>query len=175
MTPYQQQCYKEGRPVVIMQQMQDLYDKSSPALDVMGKAKFFLGPVGKGAEMKLVVNMIMGSMMCAFSEGLSLGTSVGLEAETIVDVVKLGAIAAPMYGLKGPLMAKAAYDPNFPLKHQQKDMRLALALGDQQAQPLPVAAASNELFKKARAAGYGDDDFCAVLEAVKGKSDKKGL
>ena len=42
----------------------------------MGKAKFFLGAEGAGANMKLVVNMVMGSMMVAFSEGLSLADKV---------------------------------------------------------------------------------------------------
>ena len=27
-------------------------------LEIMGKARFFLGDVGKGAEMKLIVNMV---------------------------------------------------------------------------------------------------------------------
>lgn len=34
---------------------QQLFDASGPLLDVMGKAKFFLGEVGAGANMKLVV------------------------------------------------------------------------------------------------------------------------
>ncbi len=46
-----------------------------------------------------------------------------------MDVVGLGAIAAPMFALKGPAMMQRTYPPAFPLKHQQKDMRLALALG----------------------------------------------
>ena len=37
---------------------QDLYEQSVPMLEVMGKAHFFLGEVGKGAEMKLVCNMV---------------------------------------------------------------------------------------------------------------------
>jgi 3-hydroxyisobutyrate dehydrogenase-like beta-hydroxyacid dehydrogenase len=41
--------------------------------------RYFLGEVGKGAEMKLVVNMVMGSMMAAFSEGLSLAEAVSLQ------------------------------------------------------------------------------------------------
>ncbi len=45
------------------------------------------------------------------------------------QVIGLGAIAAPMFALKGPTMASGSYPPAFPLKHQQKDMRLALALG----------------------------------------------
>lgn len=42
-------------------------------------------------------------------------------------------------------MIKGNYSPAFPLKHQQKDMRLALALGDENAVPMPVAAAANEV------------------------------
>ena len=38
------------------------------------------------------------------------------------------------------------FPPAFPLKYQQKDMRLALALADQVEQPLPVSAAVNEVF-----------------------------
>ena len=49
----------------------------------------------------------------------------------------------------------------------QKDLRLALALGDTLAQPLPVAAAANEAFKAARALGHGDSDFAAVYEATR--------
>ena len=37
------------------------------------------------------------------------------------------------------------FPPSFPLKHQQKDLRLALALGDEVNQPLPMAASANEV------------------------------
>lgn len=42
-------------------------------------------------------------------------------------------------------MLQSSYSPAFPLKHQQKDMRLALALGDENAVSMPVAAAANEV------------------------------
>jgi glyoxylate/succinic semialdehyde reductase len=57
----------------------------------------------------------------------------------------LGAIANPMFKLKGPTMLQGSYNPAFPLKHQQKDMRLALALGDENAVAMPVSAAANEV------------------------------
>ena len=44
-------------------------------------------------------------------------------------------------------------------------MRFAVALGDELAVGLPVAAASNELYKRARAMGKDEQDFCAVFEA----------
>ncbi|KAE9463687.1 hypothetical protein C3L33_04421, partial [Rhododendron williamsianum] len=116
-----------------------------PAFDVMGKKSFFLGKVGNGAKMKLVVNMIMGSMMNAFSEGLILADKSGLSSQTLLDVLDLGAIANSMFKMKGPTMIQKNYSPAFPLKHQQKDMRLALALGDENSVSMPVAAASNEV------------------------------
>lgn len=94
---------------------------------------------------------------------------MGLQKQDLIDVIALGAIASPMYALKGPAMAKGNYPTAFPLKHQQKDLRLAIAEADSAGQPLAVIAAANDLYVRARAQGHGDADFSAVLEAVKGQ------
>lgn len=158
---------EDGQLVILTAGDKELYEEAIPAFDIMGKKSFFLGPVGNGAKMKLVVNMIMGSTMNAFAEGLELAGQSGLNPHTLLDVLDLGAIANPMFRLKGPAMIQGNYSPAFPLKHQQKDMRLALALGDENSVPMPVAAAANEAFKKARNMGLGDLDFSAVYETVK--------
>ncbi|XP_021300645.1 glyoxylate/succinic semialdehyde reductase 1-like [Herrania umbratica] len=156
-----------GQLVILAAGEKALYEEAIPAFDVLGKKSFFLGQVGNGAKMKLVVNMIMGSMMNAFSEGLVLAERSGLNPRSLLDVLDLGGIANPMFRGKGPAMLQDNYSPAFPLKHQQKDMRLALALGDENAVSMPVAAAANEAFKKARSMGLGDLDFSAVCETVK--------
>jgi hypothetical protein len=46
-----------------------------------------------------------------------------------------------------------------------QDIRLALAMAEDAALPTPVAASVNELYKRAKAAGLGDQDFSAILEA----------
>ncbi|KAK7275306.1 hypothetical protein RIF29_16418 [Crotalaria pallida] len=158
---------EDGQLVILAAGDKALYDEVLPAFDVLGKKSFYLGEVGNGAKMKLVVNMIMGSMMNAFSEGLTLAERSGLNPGTLLDVLDLGAISNAMFKLKGPTMLKNSYSPAFPLKHQQKDMRLALALGDENAVSMPVAAAANEAFKKARSLGLGDLDFSAVHETLK--------
>ncbi|KAL7227204.1 hypothetical protein ACSBR1_022128 [Camellia fascicularis] len=71
-------------------------------------------------------------------------TKVDLTPETLLDMLDLGAIANPMFKMKGSTMNQKSYFPTFPLKHHQKDMRLALALGDQNAVSMPVAVAANE-------------------------------
>ncbi|KAJ4730304.1 Glyoxylate/succinic semialdehyde reductase [Melia azedarach] len=156
-----------GQLVILSAGEKALYDEAIPALNVIGKKAFFLGQVGNGAKMKLIVNMIMGCMMNTFSEGLVLAEKSGLDPRTLLDALELGAIANPMFKGKGPAMLQSTYTPAFPLKHQQKDLRLALALGDENAVSMPIAAAANEAFKKARSLGLGDHDFSAVYEAVK--------
>ncbi|KAF0916270.1 hypothetical protein E2562_005886 [Oryza meyeriana var. granulata] len=152
---------------------ESLYNRVAPLLDVMGKSRFFLGDVGNGAAMKLVVNMVMGSMMVSFSEGLLLSEKVSLDPNTLVEVISQGAISAPMFSLKGPSMVKAAYPTAFPLKHQQKDLRLALALAESVSQSIPTVAAANELYKVAKSLGLADQDFSAVIEALKAKEQNK--
>lgn len=36
---------------------------------------------------------------------------LGLKKQDVIDVVALGAIASPMFALKGPAMAKGSYPP----------------------------------------------------------------
>lgn len=163
---------EEGKLIFLTAGDESLYHEVSPILDIMGKSRFYLGDVGNGAAMKLVVNMIMGSMMASFSEGMILGQKMGLDPGVLVEVISQGAISAPMYSMKGPSMIKASYAPAFPLKHQQKDLRLALAMAEEVSQPIPVAAAANELYKVAKAHGLGEEDFSAVIEALKAELRK---
>lgn len=109
----------------------------------------------------------MGTMAASLAENLALAEAAGLAPADVLQVVSLGAVAAPMFAVKGPSMTSRSYPPAFPLKHQQKDLRLALALADAVGVAAPLAAAANSRFIEARAAGHGDDDFAAVFEAAR--------
>jgi 3-hydroxyisobutyrate dehydrogenase-like beta-hydroxyacid dehydrogenase len=157
---------EDGTLIILAAGDRILFDEALPGLEKMGKKCLFLGEVGQGARMKLIVNMVMGGMMTAFCEGLALADKSGLQATDLLDVLDSGALANPMFKLKGPQIGQANFAPAFPLKHMQKDLRLAVALGDTLGQPLFTASAANETFKKARALGFSDQDFCAVFQAI---------
>mmetsp|Transcript_21782 Transcript_21782/g.37153 ORF Transcript_21782/g.37153 Transcript_21782/m.37153 type:complete len:297 (-) Transcript_21782:612-1502(-) len=159
----------QGALIILAAGDESLFSECEGAFSKMGKRSFYLGPTGAGARMKLVVNMIMGSMMNAFAEGMALADKAGLAQPDVLEVLSLGAIANPMFAMKGPSFKTASYPPAFPLKHQQKDMRLAIELGAKLEQSLPVASAANEAFKAAMSLGLGDADFAAVYEAVAAK------
>ena len=158
---------EDGALVILSAGDSSLYDEALPGLEKMGKKILFLGAAGSGARMKLVVNMVMGGMIAAFCEGLALGDKAGLLQADILEVLDAGALANPMFRLKGGLIARGEYPVAFPLKHMQKDLRLAVSLGDRCGQPLHCAAAANESFKRAKEMGLGDEDFSALYKAVR--------
>jgi 3-hydroxyisobutyrate dehydrogenase-like beta-hydroxyacid dehydrogenase len=157
---------EEGRLVILAGGDQELYEEAVSLFTVLGKKHLFLGEVGKGAAMKLLVNMTMGGMMGLLCEALALGERCDLPATTILDILGAGAIANPMFALKGAAIAADRHPTHFPLKHMQKDLRLAVALGDEKQQSLALVASANELFKRALAQGDGELDFSAVARAI---------
>lgn len=158
---------EDGTLVFLCGGDKSLFDEAQDALNVMGKKSFYFEKVGQGAEMKLVVNMVMGTMMTAFAEGLSLGNKIGLNEADIIDVIAEGAINNPMFQLKGPLMVNENFAPAFPLKHMQKDMGLALQMGKEKNQPLGTASIANDQYLNALNKGMGDEDFSAVAKVIK--------
>jgi len=158
---------EDGALVFLCAGDNSLYVEAIPVFELMGKKSFYLGETGFGAKMKIVINMIMGTMMAGFAEGISLGEKSGLEKSDILDILDQGAIANPMFRLKGPMMIENNFSTAFPLKHMQKDMRLALHLGDEKGQALYTAGAANFSYIKARSKGFEDEDFSAVLKAIR--------
>ncbi|QEM69351.1 NAD(P)-dependent oxidoreductase [Geobacter sp. FeAm09] len=158
---------EDGTLIILAAGDRGLYDEAAPALDRMGKKRLYLGAVGQGARMKLVVNAIMGGMVTALCEGVALGQKGGLDGAEILEALDAGALANPLFKGKGPMLLKGEYPTSFPLKHMQKDLRLAVALGDELGQPLHCIAAVNETFKRARMAGHADEDLAAVFQVIK--------
>lgn len=157
---------EDGTLIILAAGDHSLYEEAEPAFATMGKMCLYLGDAGQAARMKLVVNLIMGGMMTSFCEGMALGKKSGLDGEQILEVLAAGALANPMFQGKGAMLLKREFPANFPLRHMQKDLRLAISLGDQLGQPLPSAAAANETFKRAMKHGYADHDFAAVFNVT---------
>ena len=145
-----------------------LYDVSLPALEKMGRKILFLGETGNAARMKLANNLVMGGMLTALCEGMALASGSGLDTAQLLEVLDSGAVSNPMFRLKGPqIAANGDFPAAFPLRHMQKDLRLALRLGEDVGQPLFATATVNELYKAALAEGLGDADFAAVSRVIR--------
>mmetsp|Transcript_131322 Transcript_131322/g.379902 ORF Transcript_131322/g.379902 Transcript_131322/m.379902 type:complete len:316 (-) Transcript_131322:104-1051(-) len=150
---------------------EDLFNEiKDSGLNAMGKAShFFQTQVGYGTRAKLVVNSLMGTMLAAFGEGLALSEAVGLDPSKMIEVIGQGAIATPMFGLKGPKMIAKDHAPNFPLKHAHKDMDLACGMAKGAGVEYSVMDQAEKVFRAAREdsdLNVADEDFSAVFEKI---------
>ncbi|XP_053400318.1 cytokine-like nuclear factor N-PAC isoform X1 [Mercenaria mercenaria] len=157
----------EGQLTILASGDRKLFDDCFSCFEAIGKKSLYLGSdPGAATRMKLIINMVMGSVVASLSEGMAMAEKVGLDLEDVAEVLSLGSLRCPTVIHKSQAILNQKYDPHFPLQHQQKDLRLALQLGDKVEQPLYIAAAANELYKKARRLGYGESDISAVFRAA---------
>eukprot|EP01064_Diplonema_japonicum_P028650 TRINITY_DN443_c1_g1_i8.p1 TRINITY_DN443_c1_g1~~TRINITY_DN443_c1_g1_i8.p1 ORF type:complete len:308 (+),score=102.49 TRINITY_DN443_c1_g1_i8:58-924(+) len=157
----------DGQLIFLTAGSESLNKEVSQYLDLMGKATHYYGEkVGAGTKMKLAINMTMGTMMVAVSEGIALAESSDLTAADFMEVLGEGAMACPMYKVKGANLISHSHPPAFPLKHAHKDMKFAIDLGAAQGATLPVSSSAEAQFAKAPAEDQ-DKDFSAVTEVVR--------
>ena len=141
--------------------------RMEPLLLAMGSRVVYMGDVGSAAHMKLIINQMMGTILCVFAEAALTGLAAGLRAERILDVIQSSVVACPAIQVKGKdMLGEREFAVQFPLKHAHKDLRLAVMAGDAAGVPTPVTAAAHQLFSIARGRGFGDHDISAVLRAL---------
>jgi len=157
----------EGTLVILTGGDADLSRRVEPLLLTMGSRVVHMGDAGMAAHMKLIINQVMGTILCVFAEGALTGMEAGLPAWKILDVIGSSVVSCPAIQLKGPdMLGERIFTPNFPLKHAHKDMRLAVEAGKSAGIPTPVTKAACDLFAAARDKGFGDRDISAVLRGL---------
>ena len=80
-----------------------------------------------------------------------------------------GAMACPWYAIKGNMVVNEKFAPEdvtFPMKHMQKDMRLALELGSEVGQRLTVAKETDAYFRESMEEGHSDNDLINIYDSV---------
>jgi len=142
-------------------------ERVRPVLEAMGKEVVHCGPVGQGTRMKLVLNLMLGNMMQALAEGLSLGKGFDLEPEAVLQALGSGALGAPMYQVKGQAIENRTFAKQFPVHLMFKDLNLVLEAAGETGTPLPQTAATRECFNAAMAQGLGDEDMAAVYKTLR--------
>src|SRR5512143_2750901 len=157
----------EGTLVILTGGDAGLSRRMEPLLLAMGRRVIHMGDTGMAAHMKLIINQIMGTILCVFAEGALVGMEAGLSAKKILAVLQVSVVACPAIQLKGAdMLGERVFTPSFPLKHAHKDLRLAVETGKAMKIPTPVTKAACDLFGAARDKGFGDRDISAVVRAL---------
>ena len=141
-----------------------------PLFEAMGKKILHIGENGKGTSMKMVINLLLGQAMVAFSEGMLLGESLGISKEQIMEIILGGPVVAPFLSGKKDKLLKNNFETEFPLQWMLKDLRLALTSAQENNLTLPLTSSAEKVFNLANESGLGEEDFSAVYNYLNGKS-----
>ncbi len=142
-------------------------ERAAAIFAVLGQRVNYLGPIGSGATMKLVNNLMGGIQVAALGEALALAEAAGLNLEQVADLLANGAPGSPIVKTKAPSMVAHDYPTNFALRWMYKDLSYALAEGESHQLALATVAAARNLYQQGIDRGLADDDFAAVAETVR--------
>lgn len=142
------------------------FEKVKPILEDIGPKVFHVGENGKAVAMKIAVNLSLAVQMLAFSEGVLLAEKSGISREQAVEVMVNSVIASPMVAYRGPLVLGHPENAMFDCTMMQKDLNLAIELGQQLDVPLPTTATTNEYLSAARGMGLGHYDFSIIFDVL---------
>ncbi|MCB2218804.1 MAG: NAD(P)-dependent oxidoreductase [Bacteroidetes bacterium] len=155
---------EKGELVFLVGGKKTIVKYCAPLFKVMGKKFIHVGDAGQGSALKLVNNLLMGLSMYAFTEGLVLGESLGIDKALIFDMMEGSPIAAPMVSLKRQKISTGDFSAEFPLQWLQKDLQLATQTAYEQGIALPGTNIIKEIFALAKQAGLADKDFTAIYQ-----------
>jgi 3-hydroxyisobutyrate dehydrogenase-like beta-hydroxyacid dehydrogenase len=141
-----------------------------PLMEHMSRAITHVGDVGMGSSLKVVNNMMAGIALLAFSEGLILGESLGIDRQRLFDIFIGGPIIAPIAGMKRAKLESGNFEADFPLQWMQKDLHLAAQTAYEKGVALPVANTAKEIYLLAARYGFAELDFSSVYDFLRKNS-----
>jgi 3-hydroxyisobutyrate dehydrogenase len=146
------------------------FERALPLFRAMGELVLRVGPLGQGQMVKLINNAVAAANTAVVAEALMLGRSAGIDLDALVTVMKAGSGASAMLALKERPLREHDYTTLFKLEHMLKDLRLCLDEAESVGQRMAFAEQTAELLAEADAAGHGEEDFAALLEALEARS-----
>ncbi|MDZ7740794.1 MAG: NAD(P)-dependent oxidoreductase [Bacteroidota bacterium] len=148
---------------------QEDFNQISPLLEYMGKKSHHVGLHGMGAAAKMVVNSMLGQALIAFSEGITLGSKLGIDRDKLFDILIGGPLTAPFISLKKDNFIRNEYPAEFPLKWMHKDLYLASMSAYENNCALPSLNTGKELYGAAKANNMGELDMSAIYRFIMDK------
>lgn len=148
-----------------------VFERCRPLLDKLGRATFYMGPLGLGNVAKLV-NSLMAFAATWFSlEGLAVACKSGIDLRDMVDVIRTGGAGNIFTDRMVEGINERGRPTSFSLSLAAKDAGLLLDVARETGVPIPAAAQVAQAFVAAIACGLGDRDFTDLVELIERQAD----
>src|SRR5216117_4002366 len=142
----------------------EVFERAKPILEKLSASMRFVGPSGKAAEVKALVNMVMNINTAALAEGLGLGAALGLDLSMLREVFSQTGANSRVLETDGEDMQNREHSCFFSASHAAKDSGIALELARQLGLDLPLAKATKEQYDRMIAEGLGELDKSGIAE-----------
>jgi 3-hydroxyisobutyrate dehydrogenase len=158
---------KEGSLLIIASGDQSLFNDCKSCFRAIAKDARYLGEENEAAvKMNLVLQTVAGVQLAAVSEALALADTFELQLRDILEIIGISNLKSEFIMEKGHVIVKEQFDDtSCKVDTMQKDLKMAIEFGDSLQQPLPIATASNEIFKAAKRLGFGQNDVASIYFA----------
>jgi 3-hydroxyisobutyrate dehydrogenase len=154
---------EDGQLFMLASGPEEARGRCEPVFAAISRGHVWLGDLGLGTRLKLVVNSWILCTIENLSETFVLAQTLGVDPRRFLESISGGGMDMPYAHLKGENILNLDFPPSFPLAHARKDAALILdAAGDVE---LPLVRATLEQFDRAFDLGHGDEDMSAVYYA----------
>ncbi|UFN47156.1 NAD(P)-dependent oxidoreductase [Roseomonas sp. OT10] len=134
-------------------------DRCAPVLAVLGKEVLRCGPAEEARAVKLMVNLVVALTPVLIGEAMGFGERLGLGREAMVEALSRSVVASPLLAYKAAMLTARDWTPAADLDLIAKDLDLALAVGQREGAPLPLAALARQFAAAFQGSGEGGLDF----------------
>jgi 3-hydroxyisobutyrate dehydrogenase len=144
----------------------EVFDRSKPLFEVLGKTITYCGPIGAGQTVKLCNQVAVSVTNLAVCEALVLAKKAGVSPDTMLQAISGGAASSWQLLNLAPKMVQGDFRPGFKVWHQAKDLRHALDLARDNNLPMPGTALVAQLFASLMADDLGEEGTQALVKAL---------
>lgn len=155
---------REGSLYLMCGGDEGVFQRAKPILEKMSSSMRYIGPAGKAAEVKALVNMVMNINTAGLAEGLALGNALKLDLKMLREVFSQTGANSRVLETDGEDMQKREHSCFFSAAHAAKDSGIALKLAKKEELNLPLAAATKKQYDRMVKEGLGDLDKSGIAE-----------
>ncbi len=155
---------RQGTLFLILGGEKALVEKMEPLLGAISSARRYVGPTGRAAQVKALVNMVMNINTAGLAEGLGLGAALGLDLTVLREVFSQTGANSRVLETDGADMQNREHDCYFSAAHAAKDSGIALALAREMGVASPLGEATFKQYQLMIQKGLGELDKSGVAE-----------
>ncbi|MBT3471138.1 MAG: NAD(P)-dependent oxidoreductase [Opitutae bacterium] len=155
---------REGKLYLMIAGQEETFNKVKSLLDDMSVNLRFVGPAGKAAQVKALVNMVMNINTAALAEGLGLGDALGIDLTLLQEVFSQTGANSRVLETDGEDMVVRDHECYFSCDHAAKDSGIAIDVAESVGINLPLAKATFAQFERMKQIGLGHYDKSGVAE-----------